>query len=77
MQTPEELRAATRQAFIELYRHDLAGRILEGYNRGQTNTNLSLFIKYVLDEIGPLLGRYFDAANPQKTPQPPRKDGAK
>lgn len=72
--TDDERRDRARTAFIELYRHDLAGRIVAGYVRGQVegtaHSQLSLYMKGVLDEIGPLLGRYFDAANPAKASTP-------
>ncbi len=59
----------TRQQFVEAWRHELSGMILEGATARLEGAALGLYVRGILRKVDTVLGRQFDelAAKPAET----------
>lgn len=65
----------TKDEFLAKYRHDLAGRILEGVTAEYRGAQLGAWARTVLGRVDTLLGQIHDDLVPDpigKTPIPPK-----
>lgn len=56
----------TREQFIDAWRHELAGFVLDGATANRTGADLGLFARTIMQKIDQRLGRMYDQLNPPK-----------
>ncbi len=64
-----------RLEFIERYRHELGGMILDAATAQRTGADLSMALRHVMRTIDSRLGEMYDALRPSTPPTVPAKNG--
>ena len=62
-------RTAQRQRFVEAYRHELGGMVLDAM-KPRDGAHAAAFARLILDKVDRQLERIFDAAFPAAQPSP-------
>ena len=61
----------TRQEFVERWKHQLAGMILDGATVARTGADLGLWCRSVMGKTDVLLARMYDDLHPAEAIKPP------
>ena len=61
----------TRDEFIEKFRHEIGGMVLDAATSGRTGAELSVSCRYIMRRIDAVLAAAFDSLHPPVKPAPP------
>lgn len=66
-----------RAAFIDRWRHELSGMVLDGATTQRTGADLGLFARTIMQKIDQRLGSMYDQLHPQPAAQAATTPGEK
>ncbi len=55
----------TRQQFVEAYRHELGGMVLEGATAQPKGAELAMYVRGILRKVDAILGKQYDDLCPK------------